>query len=72
VAALGSIATRPDQRGRGLARAATSALCRLVQPEVDHIGLNVVADNAAAIACYRRVGFEQVGEYEEYLCERSE
>jgi ribosomal protein S18 acetylase RimI-like enzyme len=69
VAALGSIATRPDQRGRGLARAATSALCRWVRPEVDHIGLNVVAGYAPAIACYRRVGFEQVGEYEEYVCE---
>lgn len=36
----------------------TAALCRLLQVEIDVIGLNVRADNAPAIACYRGVGFE--------------
>jgi ribosomal protein S18 acetylase RimI-like enzyme len=34
---------------------------------VDLIGLNVRADNVAAIACYRRLGFTVVAEYEEYM-----
>jgi ribosomal protein S18 acetylase RimI-like enzyme len=66
VAALGNIATRPDARGRGYARRATAALCGLLQPEVDIIGLNVRASNAPAIACYRGVGFEPRHVYEEW------
>ena len=66
VAALGSIATRPDARGRGHARRVTAALCHRIQDEIDIIGLNVRADNASAIACYRRVGFEPRHEYDEW------
>lgn len=66
VAALGSIATRPDARGRGHAGVVTAALCHCLQDEIDVIGLNVRADNAAAIACYRRVGFEARHEYDEW------
>jgi GNAT superfamily N-acetyltransferase len=58
IASLGNIATRPDARGRGLARRVTAAMCRLLQPEVDVIGLNVRANNSAAIATYQRLGFE--------------
>jgi len=71
VAALGNIATRPDARGRGHARRATAALCRLLEAEVDVIGLNVRADNAPAIACYRAVGFEVRHEYDEWLVTRA-
>jgi RimJ/RimL family protein N-acetyltransferase len=67
VAALGNIATHSQARGRGLARVATAGLCHRLQREIDLIGLNVLATNAAAIACYRRVGFEPVAEYEELL-----
>jgi ribosomal protein S18 acetylase RimI-like enzyme len=66
VASLGNIATRPDARGRGLARRVTAALCRLLQDEIDVIGLNVRADNAVAIACYRGVGFEIRHAYDEW------
>jgi len=66
VAALGNIATRPDARGRGLARRVTAALCRLLQAEIDVIGLNVRIDNAAAIACYRGIGFELRHSYDEW------
>ena len=69
VAALGNIATHTRARGRGLASAVTAALCHRLAPEVDLIGLNVAARNAAAIACYRRVGFEPIAEYEELLVE---
>ena len=71
VASLGNIATRPDARGRGHARRATGALCQLLQAEVDVIGLNVRADNAAAIACYRAVGFDVRYAYDEWRVTRS-
>jgi ribosomal protein S18 acetylase RimI-like enzyme len=67
VAALGNIATRPDVRGRGYARRLAAALCRRLQAEVDVIGLNVRADNAAAIACYRAVGFDVRHASDEWL-----
>jgi ribosomal protein S18 acetylase RimI-like enzyme len=70
VASLGNIATRPDARGRGLARRVTAALCRLLQREIDVIGLNVRADNAPAIACYRGVGFGIRHAYDEWRVTR--
>ena len=66
VASLGNIATRPDARGRGYAQRAAAALCQLLQAEVDVIGLNVRADNAPAIACYRAVGFDVRHAYDEW------
>ena len=65
VAALGNITTAPERRGRGLARRATARLCVALRETIDGIGLNVKADNAAAIACYRRLGFTEVAPYEE-------
>jgi ribosomal protein S18 acetylase RimI-like enzyme len=71
VAALGNVATHPDARGRGLARAACAALCRdLLARGMRDIGLNVRADNAAAVACYRGLGFVPVAEYEEMMLTR--
>jgi ribosomal protein S18 acetylase RimI-like enzyme len=70
VAALGNIATRPDARGRGHAQRVTAALCRLLERECDVIGLNVRAENAAAIACYQRVGFELRDAYGEWIATR--
>lgn len=67
VAALGNVATDPERRGRGLARRVTARLCASLLEEVEHVGLNVKADNAAAIACYRRLGFEEVARYEELM-----
>jgi RimJ/RimL family protein N-acetyltransferase len=71
VAALGNIVTDPDFRRRGLARRAAACLCRALLGTVDLVGLNVAAENEAAIACYRSLGFEAVAEYEEMLLERS-
>lgn len=67
VAALGNVATHPDARGQGLATAACAQLCQaLLASGVEHVGLNVRAENGAAIACYRRLGFEEVASYGEY------
>ena len=70
VAALGNITTRPDVRGEGLARMVTARLCReLLQTGIEHVGLNVKADNRSAIACYQKLGFERVADYAEYTLE---
>lgn len=67
VAALGNITTHPDHRGRGHARGVTARLCRHLADTTDHIGLNVEADNAAAIRCYESLGFETAAEYDEQM-----
>jgi len=70
VAALGNIATHPDHRGRGLAKTVTRGLVQLLAPHADVIGLNVRADHTAAVACYKSLGFETIGVYDELLVER--
>jgi predicted GNAT family acetyltransferase len=65
VAALGNIAVRASHRGRGLGGRVTGALCRRLRDRVDTVALNVAADNAAARACYERLGFAVVAEYDE-------
>jgi ribosomal protein S18 acetylase RimI-like enzyme len=67
VAALGNIAVAVEHRGRGLGTQVTARICRSLRAEVDHVGLNVRADNRAAIACYERLGFAPVAPYEEHL-----
>src|SRR5947208_10651053 len=70
VAALGNIATHPDARGQGLATTTTARLCQeLLRAGIEHIGLNVRADNRGAIACYEKIGFERVAGYGEYTLE---
>ena len=69
LAALGNIATHPDYRGQGLARAACAKLCQELIQTADHIGLNVKADNESAIRCYQKLGFERVARYEECMLE---
>lgn len=65
VAALGNIATHPDFRNRGFAATVCAKLCETLSRTVDHIGLNVKADNRSAITCYQRLGFETIASYEE-------
>ena len=55
VAAVANVATLPQQRGRGLAQRVTAAVCRELPPIAETIGLNVRADNAPAVAAYRRL-----------------
>lgn len=67
VAALGNVVTHPDYRGRGFAKAVTAALRQSLLERVDDIGLNVKAENAAAIAMYRKLGFEITTTYYELM-----
>ncbi|MCI4066594.1 GNAT family N-acetyltransferase [Micromonospora sp. R77] len=60
VAALGNVTTHPRVRGRGLASAAVAALCGRLRDGVDHVALNVRADNLAAVRLYERLGFTRV------------
>jgi ribosomal protein S18 acetylase RimI-like enzyme len=66
-AALGNIATDPDHRGKGYGTLVTARVCRSLLQDVTHIGLNVNSDNAAALSCYNKLGFETVAEYGEFM-----
>jgi len=67
VAALGNIITHPDYRGKGFGKFVTAGLCQSLAEHVNNIGLNVKADNSAAVAMYRKLGFEIVGTYYELI-----
>ncbi|WP_245730235.1 GNAT family N-acetyltransferase [Micromonospora pallida] len=66
VAALGNVATRPEFRGRGFGSAVVAALCTRLRDSVDHVALNVRADNVTALRLYERLGFTPVDEYGEF------
>ena len=65
VTGLGNIVTAPSWRGRGFAGVITRALCGDLVSRIPLIALNVRHDNAPAVRCYRRVGFDPVLRYEE-------
>ena len=66
VAALGSIATHPEHRGKGYGTTVTARVCKSLLREINHMGLNVKADNTSAIRCYEKLGFEAIDSYGEY------
>ena len=64
VAAIGNVYTVPEARGQGLARVTTAAVARqLLADGCRRVILNVAAENAAAIAAYRRVGFAKARDF---------
>lgn len=67
VAAIGNVTTHPRVRGQGAGAACVAELCRHLRKTVDHIGLNVRADNSTAVRLYRRLGFSEVTEFTEAL-----
>jgi len=64
-AVLGNIATAPEFRGRGIAAAVTGRLTRELVDEGLEISLNVRADNAPAVRCYTKIGYEIAFSFEE-------
>lgn len=70
VAALGNIVTHPAYRRRGYARQATARLCQSVLRTAKYVGLNVKANNEAAIGCYTSLGFEIIAPYGEFTFTR--
>ncbi len=67
VAALGNIATHPNYRRQQISFKLTSQLCYELRKKVKHIGLNVKSDNEAALKCYKKLGFEFIGNYDECM-----
>jgi predicted GNAT family acetyltransferase len=71
LAAIGNVFTRPDRRGRGLAKRTTGAVAsELLRRGTKTIVLNVAMDNDPAVRAYRALGFmpfcgyyEGVGEW---------
>ena len=68
--AIGNIYTRRDRRGRGLGRIVTTAVMRELT-DVETVGLNVRAGNAAAIALYESLGFATHCRFTEAVAWRS-
>ncbi|AMY11956.1 mycothiol synthase [Luteitalea pratensis] len=66
IAALGNVYTRRDRRGLGLGRLATSAVLGELAG-VETIGLNVRADNDAALHLYEALGFARHCQFYEAL-----
>ena len=65
-AAIGNVYTRRDRRGRGLGRLVTSAVLGELAG-VETIGLNVRADNDAALHLYESLGFARHCQFYEAL-----
>jgi ribosomal protein S18 acetylase RimI-like enzyme len=65
-AAIGNVYVRRDRRGRGLGRLVTEAVLGELDG-VETIGLNVRADNAAAVHLYESIGFARHCEFYEAL-----
>jgi len=68
VASIGNVYTRRDRRGLGLGRRVVSAVLGDLAG-LETIGLNVRADNAAAIHLYDSLGFRRHCEFFEALCD---
>ena len=68
-AAIGNIYTRRARRGRGMGRLVTSAVVGALTG-IETVGLNVRADNDAAIHLYESLGFERHCQFYEALANR--
>jgi uncharacterized protein len=64
---LQGIWTPPELRGKGLATAALGAICDRLLEVSPTISLYVNDFNDTAVALYRRVGFERVGDFQTLL-----
>ena len=58
MAVVGNVFTHPQYRGRGLAKATTSAVSRALLTNCDLVALTVEEGNEAAVAVYSGLGYE--------------
>jgi RimJ/RimL family protein N-acetyltransferase len=70
VVIIGGVGTVESHRGRGLAARVMTVLVDRLKEQVSYIGLNVRSDNAVAIRCYEKCGFEKHAEHWECVGER--
>jgi ribosomal protein S18 acetylase RimI-like enzyme len=63
VVELGHIATHPDYRRRGYASACAAALARAAFVLSPRVFLMVMAENAPALAAYKRLGFRTIEQF---------
>jgi GNAT superfamily N-acetyltransferase len=70
LAVVGNVLTHADHRGRGYAKATTSAVTAELLRTCDQVVLNVRADNPPAIQAYRRLGYQEHVRFEERLIHR--
>jgi RimJ/RimL family protein N-acetyltransferase len=64
VAMLGGVATLPDYRGKGLSALCVGALCKhLLERGFHTIALFYLEDNDAAGRVYRKLGFQEAGQW---------
>ena len=71
LAVVGNVLTHVDHRGRGYAKAATSAVTAELLRFCDEVVLNVRSDNPPAIAAYRHLGYVEHCRFEERLVRRT-
>jgi RimJ/RimL family protein N-acetyltransferase len=72
LAVVGNVMTHTEYRGRGYATAVTGAVTAELLRFCDQVVLNVRADNAPALAAYRRLGYEIHLTFDERLIHRNE
>lgn len=70
IGVVGNVLTHTDYRGRGFAKAVTSAVTADLLRFCDLVVLNVRADNPPALQAYRRLGYVEYGTFEERLIHR--
>jgi ribosomal protein S18 acetylase RimI-like enzyme len=70
MAAVGNVMTHIDFRGRGFAKATTSAVTQELLRSCDDVVLNVRSDNPPALAAYRALGYRDYCRFEERLAHR--
>jgi RimJ/RimL family protein N-acetyltransferase len=71
LAVVGNVLTHADHRGRGHAKAVTSAVTAELLRFCDQVVLNVRSDNPPAIAAYRHLGYVEHCRFEERLIRRT-
>ncbi|MEO5965385.1 MAG: GNAT family N-acetyltransferase [Candidatus Limnocylindrales bacterium] len=70
LAVVGNVLTRSEHRGRGYAKAVTSAVTAELLRYCDEVVLNVRSDNPSAIQAYTRLGYVEHARFEERLVRR--